>query len=304
MKLIKPSFLIKEQESGLLGIYRQIEYAGRICYKSSDKITEDSAKPFVDRMIASQHYAMLEHGTVYLHIEDYFNSESSKAIAHYTGTDCIISTKFSIDRMKTNPYSKCVIRRLGMHGRQAYITTNYRVLVENGWLDDLKYLCEPTEFHEKRVTVKFILSRSVAQEYTRHRALSFAMESQRYCNYSSDKFNNEVTFIVPCWMSDEQRSLSLESRDICGNTYAEVCFKESLIKAEKVYFILLKEGWRPQQAREVLPNACKTELVMTGFVSDWKHFFELRCASSAHPQARELAIPLKEEFLNRKYILN
>lgn len=173
MKLIKPSFEIYEQGPGLEGIYEAIERAGRTCYKST-RPEGQTAKDFVDRMIASQHYAMLEHGTVYLHIEDYFNPESSKAIAHYTGTDCIISTKFSVDRMKTNPYSKCVIRGLGMHGRQAYITTNYRVLVENGWLDDLKYLCEPTEFHEKRVTVRFTTDRGVSHEFVRHKLLCVA----------------------------------------------------------------------------------------------------------------------------------
>lgn len=278
MKLIKPSFEIWQQQSGLEGAYKQIEKAGRVCYKSEDKITEDSAEEFVYRLIKSGHTSVLEHCTVYLHIN--------------------IGDKWNVMYNNNCPYCKVVDTKNGL-----YITTNLRyILKHDNTLFDLKYLCEPTEFHEKRITVKFILSRSIAQEYTRHRVFSFAMESQRYCNYSSDRFNNEVTFIVPYWMNDEQRNLSLESRDICGNTYAEVCFKESLIKAEKAYFTLLKEGWKPQQAREILPNACKTELIMTGFVSDWQHFFELRCDNSAHPQARELAIPLKEEFINRKYM--
>ena len=125
-----------------------------------------------------------------------------------------------------------------------------------------------------------------------------------YCNYSKDKFGNEITFIIPCWMNEKQKNMSLEDRDICGNTYAEVCFKEGLIKAEKAYFTLLKEGWKPQQARAVLPNSLKTELVMTGFASDWKHFFELRDDNSAHPQAQELAHPLHEEFIKRGYIVD
>lgn len=136
------------------------------------------------------------------------------------------------------------------------------------------------------------------------RVFSFAQESTRYCNYSKDKFGNELTFIIPCWMSDGQKDMSLEDRDICGNTYADVCFKESLIKIENTYFTLLKEDWKPQEARAVLPNALKTELVMTGFASDWKHFFDLRAIGTTgapHPQAKELAVPLLNEFVTRKY---
>ena len=151
MRLIKPSFLIKEQEPGLLGIYRQIEYAGRICYKSSDKITEDSAKGFVDRMIKSGHGAMLEHGTVYLKFT---------SIIHSFGRGYLGGLKY-----KNNPYSKVVLSK---EDTTQYVTTNLRVLVENGWLDDLKYLCEPTEFHERRTTVHFICDRGVSHEFVRH----------------------------------------------------------------------------------------------------------------------------------------
>lgn len=283
MNLTKPSFEILEQQPGIDGIYKMIELAGRTCYKSEDKITEDSAKDFVDRMIKSGHGAMLEHGTIYLKIERYDSIE-----------DRYIETKY-----EENPYS--VVNYNGNNWTY-YITTNLRVLVENNWLDDLKYICEPTEFHEKRVTVRFICDRGVSHEFVRHRVFSFAQESTRYCNYSKDKFCNEITFIIPCWMNDNQTNMSLEGRDICGNTYAEVCFKENLIKIEKTYFTLLKEGWKPQQARAILPNSLKTELVMTGFMLDWKHFFELRDAGSAHPQAQELAKPLHEEFIRRKYI--
>ena len=154
MKLIKPSFLIKEQEPGLLGIYRQIEYAGRICYKSSDKITEDSAKPFVDRMIASGHGAMLEAGTIYLRY-NFKAREDSNRVA------CNLWSKY-----KENIYSKAVQAQpiLGVLDGFVAITSNFRVLVENNWLDDLKYLCEPTEYHEKRVTVKFVCDRGVSHK--------------------------------------------------------------------------------------------------------------------------------------------
>ena len=112
-----------------------------------------------------------------------------------------------------------------------------------------------------------------------------------YCNYSKSKFNNEITFIQPCWLPDGDNSV-----------HAENIFVDSLCKAEKDYFELLKEGWKPQQARNILPLATKCDMIMTGFASDWSYFFNLRTPQNAHPQARELAIPLKEEFIKRKYI--
>ena len=177
-------------------------------------------------------------------------------------------------------------------GKYAYVTTNYRHIIENNWIDDLKYICEPTEYHEKRVCVRFLCDRGVSHEFVRHRVFSFAQESTRYCNYSKDKFGNELTFIQPCW------SLAPMSPE----DYNGSCFLEFLHESEDLYLSLIKEGWKPQEARAILPNALKTELVMTGFTSDWKHFFELRDASSAHPQARELAQPLHEEFIKRRYL--
>ena len=286
MRLIKPSYKIIEQEPSINGIYKMIEHAGRVCYKSEDKITEDSAKPFVDRMIKSGHGAMLEHGTVYLDIP---HGEAFNVLPTET---CWVA-----DNYGKNPYSEVVLQ-----GPHFYVTTNFRTLIENNWIDDLKYICEPTEYHVKRITVKFILSRSIAQEYTRHRVFSFAMESQRYCNYSTDKFSNEVTFIQPCWLNEERLKLYGPYHTVIRDKSPESIFIASLNCAERDYLDLLEAGWKPQQAREVLPNACKTELVMTGFVDDWKHFFFLRCPVNAHPQARELAIPLSEEFVKRGYI--
>ena len=273
MKLIKQSFEILDQQCGLEGIYKQIEVAGRTCYKSEDKITEDSAKGFVDRMIKSGHGAMLEHGTVYLKFT---------AIIHSFGRGYLEGLKY-----KDNPYSKVVLSK---KDTTQYVTTNLRVLVENNWLDDLQYICEPTEFHEKRVTVKFICDRGVSHEFVRHRVFSFAQESTRYCNYSKNKFNHEITFIEPLWLYNEWNN----DDNIAKDYFRQVCEQ-----AESYYFSLLKEGWKPQEARAVLPNALKTELVMTGFVSNWEHFFKLRDTVSAHPQAQELAHPLHEAFIQR-----
>lgn len=287
MRLIKPSWEIWEQEPGLEGIYKAIERAGRICYLSGDKITEDSAKPFVDRMVKSGHGAMLEHGTVYLAIPfEYIDISAKLEIP-------IVSDV--VEKYKGNPYTKWHLRDDGF-SQLAFITTNYRVLVENGWLDDLRYLCEPTEYHERRVTVHFVCDRGVSHEFVRHRVFSFAQESTRYCNYSKDKFGGEITFILPPWSTN----------DVEESTKMDSWFRAALTYNEAVYLDLIKEGWTPQQARAVLPNALKTELVMTGFVSDWEHFFGLRAteagAKGPHPQASELANPLYKEFLKRNYI--
>lgn len=287
MKLIKPSFEILDQQCGLEGIYKQIEIAGRTCYKSEDKITEDSAKEFVDRMIKSGHGAMLEHGTVYLTMQYGINREESDSIEKYV----------------KNKYSKSTMDE---HGKY-HITTNLRVLVENGWMDDLQYICEPTEYHEKRITVKFITDQGILREFTRHRVFSFAVESTRYCNYSKNRFSNEVTFIQPNWISDED----IKDYHINYNYFIDQDnnhitavnrFMSALKNAEYFYMELIKLGWKPQQARNILPLATKCDMVMTGFVSDWKHFFELRDAASAHPQAQELAHPLHETFIQRGLI--
>lgn len=192
--------------------------------------------------------------------------------------------------------------------KYAYVTMNYRHIIENNRLKDLRYLCAPTEYHEKRVTVHFTLDRAISMEFLRHRKMSFTQESTRYCNYSNkDKFGGEVTFIIPCWMDtieegavysyDTDIELWQKSED--ANTSN---FLQSIAWAEKNYLTLLHNSWTPQQARAVLPNALKTELVMTGFISDWKHFFELRDSNKAHPQARELASPLHKEFIEKGLI--
>lgn len=270
MKLIESSVqIIKEKDP-----YKMIELAGRTCYKSEDKITEDSAKEFVDRMIKLGHGAMLEHGTVYL---DLPNSAGDYDLVPF---------------FASNKYSK--INIVSLEDRvHNYITTNFRVLVENFTEDSISYIlqyqCEPTEYHEKRITAKFICDRGVSHEFVRHRVFSFAQESTRYCNYSKDKFNNEIVFIIPSWAEVNKFGEIVADDNECFYH-----FKRSLEFAESNYFTLLNNGWKPQQARQVLPNATKTELVMTGFESDWEGFFKLRCSGAAHPDAKKLADELRE----------
>ena len=255
MKLTNPKAVFLPQQEGLEGVYKQIEVAGRTCYKSEDRITEDSTEKFYKMLVNSGHYAMLEHGTIYL------DMPITPEDAH----------KYSV-----NPYSKARVL-----GNRLLVTTNCRVLAENGWLYDLKYLCKPTEHHEKRYTFKLTTDRGVMIEITRHRVFSYAIESTRYCNYSKSKFNGEVTFITPSWLQNK--------------AYSE--FVSALKYAEKYYFTLLDQGWTPQEARQVLPNALKTEICMTGFESDWKHFFDLRLfgkTGAPHPDIKNLASLIKE----------
>lgn len=292
MKLIESSVQIIEEKDP----YKMIELAGRTCYKSEDKITENSAKEFVDRMIKLGHGAMLEHGTIYLKIDKTEDGHLPPARLYWSDGN-------------HKKYTK--VRK---HGNSIYVTTNLRVIVENNRLDDLQYQVEPTEHHEKRITAKFICDRGVSHEFVRHRVFSFAQESTRYCDYSKDKFGNDITYIIPSWLDLPEGKYSNWDNDWCDVSelkllYPEVdnlsdpanCFLQSIKNAEYYYFMLINRGWKPQQARQVLPNATKTELVMTGFESDWEHFFELRCSGVAHPDAKKLAAELKS-LMNVKNI--
>lgn len=297
MRLIKPKVELINQEPGVEGLFKHMELCARTCYKSEDKITEDSAKKFINNVIIARgHTAMLEHGTVYLKIPygimydtGYFFNEA-------------IANKY-ID----NPYSM-------VQNSQIYdywcVTSNYRVLLQNGWLDDLQYLCEPTEWHIRRVTVRFICDMGVAREFCRHRLFSFAQESTRYCNYSKAKFGKELNCIIPCWYKNmfEGNSYNIElchTYDLTmseGLSRTEAAWIQAMCEAESTYLGLLTEGEPAQQARNVLPLALKTELIMTGTVEQWIEFLKLRCAHDAHPQARELAIELRDRLLLDNYV--
>lgn len=323
MKLIKPSVEIIEQKPGMQGLYEQIELAARCCYKSEGLIKYDeegnstTAKEFVDKVVnVYKHQSVAEHGTVYLfYPTNYSRSDYDRPLKYIK-----------------NPYSKVNTRNfsflLDLNGY--YITTNYRVLIENNWLDDLEYICEPTEYHEKRFCVRFICDRGVSHELVRHRNFSFSQESTRYCNYSSDKFGNELTFIIPSWLDIPEERYFYEDQNpflTAGGTVEEYGYDDDpnvwfesgspfkrayvgtaldkffklLHNASEAYFDLLSNH-TPQQARQVLPNALKTEVIMTGFISDWKHFFSLRDSEKAHPDMIALAKPLHEEFIKRGYL--
>ena len=279
MKLIRSSVQnITPTKYTLKDIKKQIEIAGRTCYKSEDKITDDSCEEFVQRMINSGHMSMLEHGTVYLTIPIEEDKEGF------------------IYKNLINPYSTVIIK-----DNYAYVTTNYRVIVENKWEDYLRYLTDYPSEHARRSTFKFVCDRGVSHELVRHRRMSFAQESTRYCNYTKDKFNNELTYIIPVQMEDKlpEGNYTCWDGDWCdlnkmciqhacdGST--EDLFLTSLQCSEDYYNTFIGKGMKPQEARQVLPNALKTEVIVTGFPSAWSDFIKLRTASNAHPDIKKLA---------------
>ena len=208
MKVIKASYEIMNKENiDGLELLKTIERVGRTCYKSEDKITDESAVKFVTNLIKRGHEAMIEHNNI---------------------------------------------------------------------------------------SVRFICDRVISHELVRHRVASFGQESTRYCNYSKDKFGNQVTFINlmnGIELDTKMKDMTVEEIDMILNEWAEAC-KD----AEKHYFNMLQLGATPQIARSVLPNSVKTEIVVTMNLREWRHFFKLRADAPAHPQMRELTIPLLNDM--------
>lgn len=144
------------------------------------------------------------------------------------------------------------------------------------------------------ITVKFTCDRGVSHELVRHRIASFAQESTRYCNYSKDKFGNELTFIIPSWVTESEDVLNKDCMTM--EKYDTGYFIRALKDAEESYFTLLNQGWKPQQARMVLPMSIKTEINMKCNLREWRHFFKLRCSTAAHPDIRKLALDLLNQM--------
>ena len=260
-----------------IGDYLNIEQFDEEKFEDSPYYENLTAEDFVNMLMKSGHGAMLEHGTVYLDCPEtifwkYNSNKFSKVIAVDTG-----------ETIGKGIYTSSIYKY--------YVTTNLRVLVENDWLDDLKYVCEPTEYHAKRVMVRFICDRITSQSIVRHRTMSFAQESTRYCNYSKDKFGHELVFIEPSWEFPTSDTVNVRER-----------FEAMLNEAEANYMELIALGCKPQEARSVLLSSIKTEIIVTGFIDDWKHFFELRCDNAAHPDIRKLALDLQKQFRDRELI--
>lgn len=291
MKLIKPTYRVLLQDKGINGIYKAIERAGRLAYKSEDKITEGSAKLFVDKLINAGHLSCLEHGTVYLRmpITDWVDFYESKL-----SDSSYLKINYSTDQ-----------------GWDAlvYVTTNYRTLVECGVDNNLeRYLCLETPHHEKRISVHFTSSIGIMRELFRHRRMSYIQESTRYCNYSKDKFGNEVSFIIPGWSTLEAEHYespysNKKAFQLCASSIKsprDRSFYQTLGWLETQYLEMIDDGMSPQEAREVLPLCTKAEAIVTGFESDWKHIFKMRTskatAGKPHPDMIALMDPLLDDF--------
>ena len=317
MEFIIPHFEIWQQGNNIADIWAHIARCTRVCYQSTPKETGETDEEFVKRVILRTnsstgeldwdkiHGAMLEHGTVYLKDEFVGSNGDEKRSDLY--------------KFRENKYSKLYSFWFPAVSKVAiYVTTNLRVIYENGWLDDLKYICAPTEHHAKRVTVSFTTNIGVTREFNRHRVNSIAEESTRYCNYNK-RNDGQIKIGLPAWLLDDENMGYIEHHadddlhsyctDIADSDDTNWCdidyYLFTLSCAEYCYNNLIRKGWKPQQAREVLPLATKTQLIHTAFVDDWKHFFALRAdgvSGPPHPNAALVAKPLKEEFIKHGYI--
>lgn len=296
MQIVKPAVEIwlQNQVHGKEGIYKQIEKVGRVCYKSEDKITETSAEEFVYRLTSAKHLAMLEHGTVYLVLDDKQND--------------------LINFFDADAYSEVYV----YSDHKAYVTTNARVLYEHNMMELLDQNVPATVWHAKRVTVHFTTQIAISRELNRHRVNSMAEQSTRYCDYSSRKFRMGIAINMSAAYGDiASISPNLNKFDVDSlyNDLYKPMEKPSSIDFEKLkwmmfankvaeasYLKLRELGCTAQEARVVLPLDTNTEVVHTAFVEDWKHFLSLRLEQTTgkvHPDMLILAQKLNA-LLNTK----
>ena len=307
MIFTRPKFEIWEQnDTTLESIYSQAEKVGRYCWYSMDKMTPESAKPFCERLLKSEHYSPLEAATLYL----YFKRDDRGGGVDF-GDPLDRKLNFIL-----NHYSH-VNSNYDTH--ESFITTNLRVIMEN-FPEELEDI---VKFHgvswdprfERRITVHFTTDRGVSAEANRHRAHSPMESSTRYCNFSKGKFEKQISISTPSKITDEMinthgGAIVDMSRDIIlPKDTSDWCDIDWWIWGnsctELAYMKLLENGWTAQEARRVLPLDLKTELVHTATVSQWKYFFDLRVhgtTGAPHPDMYELVKPLYDEFINRGYI--
>ena len=311
MKIIKSSVNIKEQEPGIVGMFKHMEIIGRLSHKSENKITVDSYINFINLMKKIGHWAVFDMGTAYLKFSVFNFIIFLKLLKHY-------------------PFSKFRI-----HGLNIYATTTYRVILQENLEKKMyKFWCEPTKYHHKRITARFICSRASSHELVRHASLRPLQESTRYCNYGKDKFGSEITYILPQWIYNVRDEigntvdpLTGESREwvlkedgqdlwniLCCYDRTVASRDKRLREAEEEYMweISTDESYklRPEDARGGLPHDLKTELYMCGYTKDWcgrpktnerTGFFYLRSDQSAHPDVRVLSQELEKIFKEKGY---
>ena len=326
MKIIAPSVEIMRTglETEHITPEQFIEKVGRTCYKSEDKITDDSAVKFVGNLVKRGHEAMIEHYNLIfktdaatyeeikadwdmlLHNGNLYEAnhelieEGLRPYLRFTDQvtdECEVRCIISGNMRAWRDFAKACVNSFGlmpiyMHGIVRNFPTFFSEfndyippVINNTFLipiyenDLLPGIERNTHLN---VTVKFICDRGVSHEMVRHRVASFAQESTRYCNYSQDKFDNAITVIRPSWCDKD------------SDAYHE--WLHGCLYSEEYYNILLDIGRTPQEARSVLCNSLKTEIIVTMNLDGWKHFFGLRCAEGAHPDMREVAIMARDLF--------
>lgn len=302
MKIIQPNVQFIPMPTDKASLLKHIERCGRVCYKSEDKIADGSAEQFIAGIIKRGHEAVLEHGAIILgmrfgawvHIQDVIHDIEN-------GTDFVSFLRFTYDNYR--PVVSGNVRAwrdfLKAYGAEFdYLPRCVKPMIESypelfpefinseyggvGLAKDTVELhtddltTENEKLHHQYQTLLFTCDRGVSHELVRHRPASFCQESTRYCNYGKDGFGNQVTFIQPSYFVP----------DSSGQKLWEYACKVS----ENIYLDLLSRGFTPQEARAVLPNSLKTELMMTAHLGEWRHVTKLRCSKAAHPQAREVAI--------------
>lgn len=312
MRIVEPSVEIMRTglEAEFMTPEQFIEKVGRTCYKSEDKITDDSAAKFVGNLIKRGHEAMIEHWNLIYEFachEDYMNfAESKKSIEEVTGTHFRLRVTDREDRRYVSgnmrawrDYIKTWINVAGFIPHSLFVPIKEYPIFFSEFQDrvpeninnpalisvSVKDLPDIDRKVHQDVTVKFVCDRGVSHEIVRHRVASFAQESTRYCNYGLDKFGNEITVVRPSWCSK------------ADDKYED--WRSGCCTAEGAYFTMLADGATPQEARSVLPNSTKTEIIVTMNLDGWDHFFGLRCALDAHPDMREVACMAKNQFAAR-----
>ena len=320
MKILESTASIMPQEPGLIGAYKQIEKVGRACWASENLITEDSYKAFVEGLMQREHNAPLEHGTIYL---VYMVGSPMYDMSYMTNIS-------DVNKFKNNPYSKVIEKRYDVAAEAKYdnwifefvanfgpstvyyITTNLRVIVENFNKDNRQRVLDhivnvPYKEHEIRITVHFTCQRAISAEFNRHRKDSIMERSSRYCNFSKDKFGNEIGIVKPDWVINDTPNLDfigyikiLNNRDNSEWSKFDYWIFANLA-CEWSYMNLIELGAKPEEARDILPMDLQTELYHTAFISDWIHFFKLRAWNSKgnkpHPEARKLARIIFDKFV-------
>lgn len=296
MKLIKQyCYLDDQNDFSEIGIKKFIEKQAKTCYQSTHTITENSYEKFVQRMIDSDHSRTLEMGTVHL--------KMSKELLFTLIVYLTLEKDFSSQWFQWNS-----------DNRYLYVTTNYRYFLRlKKKSDELKFdfnsylTTEDNELFPKRHTIHFITDRVTMDSFRTHVGISSLAESTRYCRYANDKFGNELTYIIPNWMDIPESEYKFTGDLWCNDKEVPLFenidpitnnFLFGLQKAESGYMILLQQGWKAEQARQLLPLSVKSELVLCGFDDCWDNFLYRRNDVHAHPMARELAEKVKE-LLNK-----